>query len=639
MKRIFKLISVIYIALFFVFDDTSINAITSQNSENNYEIIEENKDNIISQSQEEFVTSLEEVTEKEIDKEYMQEKNLEFAIGKTANGNVIYSNMTKEDIIESNRGMKNAGYTVGSNTWKKGASSTYIARLEMAGVGAIYCIDPGASFPTGQNYDGGSIYADPGVKAILWYGFPSNIGGDRPSEWDDNDAYNSTYLALNAYLYPNGFAMVPGGYVMTRTWLTSKGDVYLNTLVQRGLNGTVPDVGVTITEPTNTQAFYVEELRMNVTDWFLIMGGNHVAINNLPTGVYVQAEDRSLHGNGGVIRSNQYFRIVTKNLNFTGNVTPSFTSDIRLKAAVIFRSSGVQSVVTTGYGDPIVPISKTAKFIDTTSEGKLIKLDEDTQEKITSGAVFEMYSYDSVNDVYIPYINESITQVPDLDNDGNEIWDLKVNADTNKIFIPNLLEPEKSYELDMKPNYFITSNGEINLTDIPTMDLYFGEVVEPEGYVGEEDVYHKLEVTEGGQLYELEITNRIAKAIVEFEKIDKVSRLMIPGAKIRVEKYNYNLKAWEDIYEFTSKAGETHKKEFVYGHYRVSELIFPNGYVAKLEPKYFKITKDDDNKVISVIIENIKELPNTGNYQTSGIFIGIALLVLLIKKLMNRRCQ
>lgn len=643
MKNILRTISVMFLALFLfvgTFSNLKVNA-TENNQESvaTNEVVEDNGDtskHIINMSEEDFVNSLDEVSEDEVDEEIILKDNgLNHAIGKTLDGNVVYSNMTKEEIIAKNSGKdtKGVGNTISSNQWKQGALSTWIARLWIQGVGDVYCGSPGADFPTGQNYDAGTIYNDPGVEAILWYGFPSNIGGDRPANYDDNDAYNATYLALNTYLFPGGFSMVPGGYVMTQSWLLAQGDAYLNQLVARGNNGTVPNTDVKVTAPVNTTAYYNESTRANITDWYNVAGGSTVTISNLPTGVSIQLENGNIYENGKTINSNQKFRFYSQDLNFSGSAKPNFTSNVKKRAAIMYTAPGVQNLLGSGWSDPIVAQSPSANFVDTTSEGKLIKLDEDTREKITSGTVFETYVFDEATNEYTPYTNENIIQEPYKDVDGNEIWDLYVDPDTNMIYVPNLLEPDKSYELEMKDNYYITSNGEINLTNIPTMDIYFKEVVTPEGYVDEEDKYYPLYVEEGGQLYELEITNRIAKAIIEFEKLDKDSRLKIGGAKLKVEKFNFTTNEWEQFYVFTSKANENHTKELDYGLYRVVELVFPDGYVAKVDDKEFKVTKDDDNKIITVTIENIKELVKTGFSQNSYLMLAITLLTVFLRKI------
>lgn len=613
MKNKFKLTSVIFITLFLMLSNTSINANTISDNTNNTEEIEKvqgedkTSDNIINLSQGEFVNSLENVSDKEIDEQYMKENNLEYAIGKTSDGNVVYSNVSKKDIISLNKGNKNAGYNVGSNTWKKGVSSTLIVRLEMAGIGPVFCISPSAAYPTGQNYDAGSVYADPGVQAILWYGFPSNVGGDRPGTWDDNDAYNATYLALNAYLYPNGFSMHAGGYVMTRAWLTSKGDTYLNTLVQRGINGTVPNVNVYVNNPPVTEAYYDEATRENISNWFFVGGGDYVEISNLPQNVYLQSEDGIKHHNGGHMTTNQHYHVRTKDLNFKGTVTPIFTSNIRLKAAIIFRSAGVQSLVASGYREPIIPQSRSATFVDTTSRVEMSKIDADTKEVIP-GAVFELFSCNANKENCTEYVNETIQHIKVKDENGNEVNDLNKTAE-GKIEIPNILNPGVSRQIDSKQNYYVSSGGKIILENVPIGVYALKEIVSPEGY-NLNGNFIFVEVKAGSTVIELSAPNTEITSSITLVKKDVDTNEVLKGAVFELLKYDFTTKTYEPYY-----------------NERISQSLQEVGS-TKPNPKPLDLKIDSNGNVLiselqdNQLVEVPKEFKNN-YYITSGGYLNL----------------
>lgn len=109
MKKIIKLTSVIFLTLFLMLSNTNINAIEDTDKNDIKEESGNTKqpsDNIINMSQEDFINSLGEVESSEIDKDYMQERELDYAIGKTSDGHVVYANVSRDDIIAMNKGTK-----------------------------------------------------------------------------------------------------------------------------------------------------------------------------------------------------------------------------------------------------------------------------------------------------------------------------------------------------------------------------------------------------------------------------------------------------------------------------------------------------------------------------------------------------
>ncbi|MFV0425391.1 MAG: SpaA isopeptide-forming pilin-related protein [Bacilli bacterium] len=674
MKHILKLVSVTFVALFLVtgiFSKIEINATTETEEVVSNDTEEQNveeSENVINMSEEDFVNSLEEVNEDEVDEEVILEENgLNYAIGKTEDGNVVYSNMSKEEIIAKNSGKdtRGIGSTTSSNVWKQGASSTWIARLWIQGVGDVYCIQPGADFPTGQNYSAGTIYNNPGVMAILAYGFPMNIGNDRPAGYDDNDAYNATYLALNTYLFPGGFSMVPGGYVMTQSWLLAQGDSYLNQLVARGNNGTVPNADVSITAPVSTTAYYSESVRANITDWYSVSGGSTVTISNLPTGVSIQLENGTLHGNGKTINSNQKFRFYSKDLNYKGSATPKFTSNIKKRAAIKYTAAGVQDLVGAGYADPIAVTSPSANFIDTTSRIELSKTDADTGEVI-KGSAFELYSCDSVETenqeqepVCNPYINDTIQHIA-VDENGEEAYDLNI-TDDGVIEAPNVLVPENSYSLPIEANYYISSEGKIILDNVPVGIYALKEVISPEGYVLR-DKYIYFEVLEGGVVIELSAPNEKVTNSMIVQKIDN-EKTTYANAEFKIldsdKEYLATVVTKDKLVitvEEYNKISDDNKKDLVdvsfdkangtvsipgagivydieYGTKYLKEVKAPDGTIVYDGLIEFVVSEDGAFLAISAL--NQKELVATGMVNAELITIVIAFILVVFRKLVT----
>jgi len=312
--------------------------------------------------------------------EEITDKNLH-VIGQTKGGNKIYSSATKEVVdtfIKNPQEAKNfsnakSGYMV---SWHGSYGTPMIF---MDGIGWVYCIEPFAAYPSGQWYDQGTWMNDEGLKSILFWGFPSNYGGQHGLS--DEEAYVRTFVALNAYI---------GTY--NRQTVESYGDGYVNMLLAKADARDVPTETYTVHEPKNKTGHYNKETRRLETELYTVTGaaGAEFWFERLPAGFYAVGEDGKQYDKMPV---GWKFRLGTENLTYNGEIKFDIKTSISPHAAIKFTSSGVQDLLSLGILDPLPAYGTSATFIPATGGFKGIK--EDTNGSLVSGAVFTLFEDES----------------------------------------------------------------------------------------------------------------------------------------------------------------------------------------------------------------------------------------------------
>lgn len=267
-----------------------------------------------------------------------------------------------------------------------------------------------------------------------------------------------------------------------------------------------------------------------------------------------------------------------------------------------------------------------------TSNVALSKTDSNTNE-LVDGAVFELLKYNFETQKYEPYINEFVTNSP-ISNGLTKLLprplDLEIKDD--KVITKKIQNHEMIEELNvMKKNYYVSKNGIVFLNSVPYGRYALKEVYSPTGYLVN-DMLIPFDVTENGTNIELAFPNEEITSTINFKKVDSSTKVIIPGAEIVMDKYNYKSEKWEHFISFTSKNVETILNNVSYGTYRISELKAPTKYNLTSKNIIFDVTEDGAEIILE--LPNSK-LPVTGMVDISIILIAISGGLVLLRKLVK----
>ncbi|MGL5043056.1 MAG: MSCRAMM family protein, partial [Culicoidibacterales bacterium] len=386
-------------------------------------------------------------------------KNNLIEIGTTKNGTKIWSSASKE-VVDAfiknpiNYQTRAAGNSSGMLTWM-GTYSTPMIFLD--GVGWVYCIQPYETFPSNNWYDDSSWLEDAvngGAGAILTWGFPRNHGGQHGLS--DEEAYLRTFVSINAYL---------GNY--NRSTVTNYNDGYVNMLIEKGDIQDFPNETYTVHSPQNRESHYNATTSRLETDLYHITGAvGQFWLEQLPAGFYMVGEDGNPYSSLSI---GSRFRLVTNSLTYEGQVNFDVKTDIRPRGAIVFRSQGVQDLLSLGGRDPLPAFGTHAIFKAATGSLDLVKL-VDTQATIPDATATH-----DLSKVVIKLTSTANTYNKNfnLTNEGRlEVKDLLLGTYTIKeVSAPTSLELNKTtFNITINPgettNFTLVNNEDIGALKI-----------------------------------------------------------------------------------------------------------------------------------------------------------------------------
>ncbi len=496
-------------------------------------------------------------------------------VGTTEDGETIY--------VENISSSKAAGNTGKKVLWDHDPGYGYgTGIITISNVGYVYCIQPYVQFPTGNNYDGGSPYNNPGVLAILTYGFPTNYEKERDKyNFSDKQAYVKTFVAINAYL---------GNF--NRKTVESAKDPYVNYLLKKGDKAYVPQLEFEIDVPKNISSFYNRELKRNETNEYSIKS-NDVSVSNLPKSVEIELDNGVTIGNGQVLNKNQSFKFISSS-SFEGDVNPTFSTPVKKRSAVIYKNSKTQNLVTTKMTNVLQKQSTNLKFQKEQLKTKLVvnKLGEDLV--LLEGVVFEISTSKTFSNDVQTYVTDS---------EGKITIEVDVVQDSNVEYFIREKETLKEYVLDDK-------------------------------------VYSVL--IEAGETATIDLVNNFLYSKVVVRKVDDQSKTLLAGALLVLEKYDSINDNWVEYSKFLTTNEEYVFDKLSYGKYRLKELSAPEGY--KTTDKYVEIEITENGEEFVISFENSQVLTKTGGINNVSI-ITILLLVFSItllyygRKTLNKKTR
>lgn len=183
---------------------------------------------------------------------------------------------------------------------------------------------------------------------------------------------------------------------------------------------------------------------------------------------------------------------------------------------------------------------------------------------------------------------------------------LKADADTNESLSGAVFS---IYDMNDELVYTGTTDefGKLELTNLKYGKYYLIEEQAPDGYVLNNEKYY-FEITEDGQVIELEIKNSPILGNVIILKVDSDTDELLSGAVFSIYNINDEL-----IYTGTTdEFGKLEITDLKYGEYYLVEEQAPEGYVLNNEKYYFEISENDSVIEITISNNQIIEVPKTG---------------------------
>ncbi len=182
----------------------------------------------------------------------------------------------------------------------------------------------------------------------------------------------------------------------------------------------------------------------------------------------------------------------------------------------------------------------------------------------------KVYTYDITNDVKKGDLEFSKTDVT-----TGEI------VEGAKIEISGVSETNNHIKFD-----FISSKDD--KFKLPVGKYEFEEVIAPDGYVINKEV-GTFEIKENGEVVKAELKNKKIEGTLLFEKTDVSTGDVIDGAHIKIEC----IEGFDQgkVIEFVSSK-DGNKFPLLYGKYKITETMAPNGYIKTDEVGEFEITED-----------------------------------------------
>jgi LPXTG-motif cell wall-anchored protein len=149
-------------------------------------------------------------------------------------------------------------------------------------------------------------------------------------------------------------------------------------------------------------------------------------------------------------------------------------------------------------------------------------------------------------------------------------------------------------------------NGEALIESVPYGKYTLKETKAPEGYVLT-DVAYAVEISEDGEIIELEVKNSLITSTVLIKKVESGTTIVLAGAEFTIEDE-------EGGVVFTGMTGTsgTLNVTLPFGEYIVKESKAPEGYIKT--DKTYSVTVNTDGETFNIVAENekIDELEEVG---------------------------
>lgn len=161
------------------------------------------------------------------------------------------------------------------------------------------------------------------------------------------------------------------------------------------------------------------------------------------------------------------------------------------------------------------------------------------------------------------------------------------------------------------------------------IDLYYGTYKLEE--INESNIYktseNKIIDLTDSSIIELKINNYLKKGILNFTKIDSITKEPLKDSKIEI----YNEQNELIFSGLTNTFGKIDISSLPIGTYKLLEVLSPNGYINNTEEISFEIKEDEETIINLENQKDVIEVPNTlSNIKFINIFL-IATILFIIK--------